>query len=324
VPHGPLAAALALGNVVLYACVYTPLKRVSVFNTHVGAVVGAVPPLVGWAAATGSLAAVEPFLLAYTLFAWQFPHFYALAWTLRKDYARGGHVMVPVVDTTGGAWTARLAQRHAMLLALVPPVAAVLGVVSPMFAVEGLALNGYFLWLAHRFARDPGDATARPLFLASLWYLPVFLFLVVFHATSWRQEDARPAALRGSSYGEAVEHALATARAVGRSVCAHVLFVDALMGEGAAERLRQFVEGEGGGGVGGGSSGGAGGKAGAAKEMAQAAAAAVVAVAGEGAGRSACPVTAATQVTESAKRLLTGGSARPATDASAAATPLKS
>ena len=94
----PLAAALALGNVLLYAGVYTPLKRVTVFNTHVGAVVGAVPPLVGWAAATGSLAAVEPLLLGYALFAWQFPHFYALAWTLRKDYARGGHVMVPRVQ----------------------------------------------------------------------------------------------------------------------------------------------------------------------------------------------------------------------------------
>ena len=67
----PLAAGLALGNVALYALVYTPLKRVTVFNTHVGAVVGAVPPLVGWAAATGSLAAVEPLLLSYTLFAWQ-------------------------------------------------------------------------------------------------------------------------------------------------------------------------------------------------------------------------------------------------------------
>ena len=72
----------------------------------------------------------------------RFPHFYALAWTLRKDYARGGHVMVPVVDATGGAWTAQQALRHSYLLALVPPVAALLGVVSPMFAVEGIALNG--------------------------------------------------------------------------------------------------------------------------------------------------------------------------------------
>jgi len=87
-------------------------------------------------------AALAPRPAPSSLPARRFPHFYALAWTLRKDYARGGHVMVPVVDATGGRWTAQQALRHAYFLALVPPAAALLGVASPMFAVEGLVLNG--------------------------------------------------------------------------------------------------------------------------------------------------------------------------------------
>jgi len=265
---GPLAASIAVGNIILYACIYTPMKQVSIYNTHVGAVVGALPPLIGWAAATGSVAAVEPFLLSYSLFAWQFPHFYSLAWTLRKDYARGGHMMVPVIDTTNGIWTAQQSFRHALLLSMVPFVAVLTGVTSPMFAVEGIVLNGYFLYLARRFSLDPSDLTARPLFLASLWYLPVLLFLIVFHATSWRlntispevvgnndaemiesnSEDGhvsiskRPFGQRGSSWGEAIEHALSSYRSAGRSICAHVLFVDAIAGRGAADRLKVFFD----------------------------------------------------------------------------------
>ena len=267
-PSGPLAAAIAVGNILLYACIYTPMKQVSIYNTHVGAVVGALPPLIGWAAATGSVAAVEPFLLSYSLFAWQFPHFYSLAWTLRKDYARGGHMMVPVIDTTNGIWTAQQSFRHALLLSMVPFVAVLLGVTSPMFAVEGIVLNGYFLYLARRFSLDPSDLTARPLFLASLWYLPVLLFLIVFHATSWRLntispevvgdsadaiavetgslEDSistkRPFGQRGSSWGEAIEHALSSYRSAGRSICAHVLFVDAIAGRGTADKLKVYID----------------------------------------------------------------------------------
>jgi len=269
---GPLAATIAAGNIFLYACIYTPMKQVSIYNTHVGAIVGALPPLIGWAAATGSVAAVEPFLLAYTLFAWQFPHFYSLAWTLRKDYARGGHMMVPVIDTTNGLWTARQSFRHAALLSLVPFAAVLLGVTSPMFAVEGIVLNGYFLYLARKFSLDPSDLTARPLFLASLWYLPVLLFLIVFHATSWhlnatipesivsesmvnvvdrtkeKEVDTdssvmkRPFGQRGSSWGEAIEHALSSYRSAGRKICAHVLFVDAVAGRGTADKIKVYLD----------------------------------------------------------------------------------
>ena len=85
----PLTAMLSLGNLVLYTCIYTPMKRYSIANTWVGSVVGAVPPLIGWSAATGSL---DPgaFVLAGILYTWQFPHFNSLSWNLRPDYSRAG------------------------------------------------------------------------------------------------------------------------------------------------------------------------------------------------------------------------------------------
>lgn len=229
----PVTAALGLANIALYAGVYTPMKQMSPLNTGVGAVVGAIPPLMGWAAATGgSLAAVDPVLLAYILFAWQFPHFYSLAWTLRKDYARGGHAMVPVFDATGKK-TASLALRHTIGLAAVPLISSALGVTNPMFAVEGVVINGYLLNLARRFYADPHDGTARPLFKASLWYLPLLLILMVFHSKHWHtapataEQGEEATAARGLTWGQAVEQGVACARAAGRAVCAHDVILDA-------------------------------------------------------------------------------------------------
>ncbi|CAN0225582.1 unnamed protein product, partial [Ectocarpus sp. 12 AP-2014] len=90
----PLTATLGAANLLLYVGPYTLSKTRSEINTWVGSVVGAVPPLMGWAAATGELVAVEPLLLATYLFMWQFPHFFSLAWLHREDYARGGFAMV--------------------------------------------------------------------------------------------------------------------------------------------------------------------------------------------------------------------------------------
>lgn len=229
----PLTAGLGLANIALYALVYTPLKRVTTWNTAVGAIVGAVPPLMGWAAATGSLVAVDPFLLATMCFSWQFPHFYSLAWPLRKDYARGGYAMVPVFDATG-ARTGALVQRHAAGLAVLPLAASALGITSPMFALEGLVLNGYFFSLASRFRAAPDDARARAVFRASLWYLPLLMALFVFHANHWREVEDRAAVERssdsvariadldrGTSWGDAAEHAIGVARLIGREACAH-------------------------------------------------------------------------------------------------------
>lgn len=240
----PLTTALGIGNILLYAAVYTPLKQITVWNTGVGAVVGAVPPLMGWAAATGSLAAWDPWLLGYLLFAWQLPHFYALAWLARKDYARGGYAMVPVFDPTG-ARTAALMWRHSLGLAAVPFLATALGVTSPMFAVDASVLNAYLLYRVGQFKGAPSDPGAKAVFRLSLWYLPVIMGLLVFHASMWdRQEDEtlagrlavltggpprgkdgrpaeRPEGLRGITIGEGIEHAVACTRSLGRAWCAH-------------------------------------------------------------------------------------------------------
>eukprot|EP00607_Mallomonas_marina_P009639 CAMPEP_0182421742 /NCGR_PEP_ID=MMETSP1167-20130531/7208_1 /TAXON_ID=2988 /ORGANISM="Mallomonas Sp, Strain CCMP3275" /LENGTH=174 /DNA_ID=CAMNT_0024599157 /DNA_START=407 /DNA_END=928 /DNA_ORIENTATION=+ len=98
----PVVAALGAGNIFLYAGPYTVSKQLSELNTWIGSLVGAIPPVMGWAAATGgSLMSAEPVALALLLYLWQFPHFFALSWLHREDYARGGFQMVAVNDPTG-------------------------------------------------------------------------------------------------------------------------------------------------------------------------------------------------------------------------------
>jgi heme o synthase len=127
-------AALGAANLALYAGVYTPLKQLSVVNTWVGAVVGAVPPLMGWAAAAGGLD-IGAFLLAAGLYFWQMPHFMALAWLCREDYAAGGYRMLSAIDPTGRR-TAACALRNCAYLLPLGMAAAWLGVTTPYFAYE--------------------------------------------------------------------------------------------------------------------------------------------------------------------------------------------
>ena len=154
----PVTAALGVGNIALYAGLYTYLKPRSEINTWVGAVVGAVPPVMGWTAATGgSLFDLEAALLGSTLFLWQFPHFFALSWMHRTDYARGGFQMVPVNDIdTNGDRTAALINRYTWYMSTIPIASSVLGATSSMFAVEGIVLNAYALYVAKRFQRPQG------------------------------------------------------------------------------------------------------------------------------------------------------------------------
>jgi hypothetical protein len=198
----------------------------------------------------------------------------------------------------------------------------------PRRAAPHCAARSYFLLLARRFRADPGDHTARPLFRASLWYLPVFLFLFVFHASSWHAidapepapamatatagdaagaaEGAARARARGSSYGAAIEHAVASWRAAGRELCAHVLFVDAVVGGRQAGAIRALF-GTGGGDVDGGGGGGAvpppaSAREGALVVTAGAAAAASELDAGGVSAAAACPVVVGARAGESAKR----------------------
>jgi heme o synthase len=131
--------------------------------------------------------------LAGILFLWQFPHFFALSWMYKEDYSRGGFQMVSVNDPTGER-TANLIWRYSWYLAALPPVASLAGLTSHMFAVEGVAISSYLLFLSHKFRQDHSNANARKIFLCSLWYLPVLLFGFVFHSRNYdksTEQDVR-------------------------------------------------------------------------------------------------------------------------------------
>lgn len=175
----PLAAAVGATTLLSYLFIYTPLKSRAPVNTLVGAVPGALPPVIGWAAARGELglAAWSLFLLQ---FFWQIPHFLAIAWLYRQDYARAGLRMLPVVDPTG-IQTGRHAIAHAgaLLIASLLPVG--LGLTGGLYAAGAFLAGALFLWLTFRFARERTDVQARQLFLGSVIYLPVVLGLMVFN-----------------------------------------------------------------------------------------------------------------------------------------------
>ncbi|EDL10390.1 COX10 homolog, cytochrome c oxidase assembly protein, heme A: farnesyltransferase (yeast), isoform CRA_b, partial [Mus musculus] len=170
----PLTGALGVFNIFLYTCCYTPLKRVSITNTWVGAVVGAIPPVMGWTAATGSLDA-GALLLGGILYSWQFPHFNALSWGLREDYSRGGYCMMSV---THPALCRRVALRHCLALIALSTAAPVLDITTWVFPVISLPINLYISYLGFRFYVDADRRSSRKLFFCSLWHLPLLLLLM--------------------------------------------------------------------------------------------------------------------------------------------------
>lgn len=138
-----LTAALGLGNLLLYTSVYTPMKRMSILNTWIGSVVGAIPPLMGWTACCGSLD-TGAWILSGLLYAWQFPHFNALSWNLRPDYSRAGYRMMAV---TNPGLCRRTALRYTFFIGVLSSIAPVLDVTNYWFALETLPLNVYFFHL---------------------------------------------------------------------------------------------------------------------------------------------------------------------------------
>ncbi len=175
----PIAAAVALVTFLLYAFVYTPLKPITTLNTAVGAVPGALPPVIGWAAATGNLG-IGAWSLFLVVFLWQFPHFLAIAWLYREDYARGGHRMLPNVDPYGDI-TGRQAARYALALIPAGLLPTVLGLTGMLYFGGALALGVFYLAFATRFWFDVNDATARRLLRASFLYLPAVLLLLLLN-----------------------------------------------------------------------------------------------------------------------------------------------
>ncbi len=172
-----VAAVLALGTVLLYVLVYTPLKPRSNLNTLVGAVCGAIPPLIGWSAVTGGVQG-GGWWLALLLFVWQVPHFLALAWLYRDDYRRAGFRMLSLQDPRGDR-TFRLLMLYAWVLLPLGLVATFTGLTGAVFAVGSLLLGGAWLWLGVRCYRDRSRLNARRVFLGSVVYLPLVLGLMV-------------------------------------------------------------------------------------------------------------------------------------------------
>lgn len=175
-----LAALLALATLVLYLSVYTPMKRRSPMSTLIGAVPGALPSLIGWTAASGTITQGGCALFAI-VFLWQIPHFMAIAWLYREDYARAGFPMLSVVETDG-----RRTGRHALVYAaLLLPVSLAptwIGIAGDAYFWSALVLGIGLLWVAARFAAERTVLTARALFYSSIVYLPlIWALLIVDH-----------------------------------------------------------------------------------------------------------------------------------------------
>ncbi|PYM00697.1 MAG: protoheme IX farnesyltransferase, partial [Verrucomicrobia bacterium] len=171
-----LATILTALTVVIYIFAYTPLKRVTNTNTLVGAIPGALPPLIGWAAARDSLN-----FGAWTLFAivfvWQIPHFFAIAWLCRRDYERAGFRMLSSDDETG-VRSASQAVLFCILLLLIAGTPAFIGMTNSIYLLGEIILGGLFTAAAMRFHRAGNPANARLLFFSSIIYLPL-LFAVL-------------------------------------------------------------------------------------------------------------------------------------------------
>jgi protoheme IX farnesyltransferase len=172
-----LAASLAVATLAVYLIVYTPMKRRSSFATLVGAVPGALPPLIGWTASHGSVSTGGAVLFAI-VFLWQIPHFMAIAWLYRDDYGKAGFPMLPVIEPDGRQ-TGRQAVLYAAALLPTSLIPAAIGLTGWPYPVIALGLGIALLCLCVRFARARSDSSARALFLASIAYLPLLWIAMI-------------------------------------------------------------------------------------------------------------------------------------------------
>eukprot|EP00039_Didymoeca_costata_P017191 m.316618 g.316618 ORF g.316618 m.316618 type:complete len:490 (-) comp16504_c0_seq22:1266-2735(-) len=179
-----LVAGMGTVNILLYGLCYTWMKRSTASNLWVGAVVGAIPPMMGWAAAVNDIN-VGAVILAAVLFAWQIPHFNALSWNLRGDYARGGYRMMAVTNP-------RLCSLTGLIFsaALIPIsfAAYATNLCTGWFLLDSTLLNLWMFFRAIQFHMNRNDGTARRLFFSSIFHLPVLLFLFLVHKR-WDEEE---------------------------------------------------------------------------------------------------------------------------------------
>ena len=176
----PLTASLALLTIVTYAVIYTPLKRVTELNTLIGAVPGALPPLIGWTAATGH-ADLGGWVLFLILWFWQMPHFLAIAWLYRDQYSAAGFKMLSARDLEGWStgWQALIYSAALLAVSLLPGI---IGMATPYYFFAALALGAAMLFLSFDFLRLRTMSAARRLFFASIIYLPLLLGVLLCFA----------------------------------------------------------------------------------------------------------------------------------------------
>jgi protoheme IX farnesyltransferase len=172
-----LTCVLGAITLLTYLFIYTPLKRVTWLNTAVGAIPGAIPPLMGWTAAHGQLTP-EGWALFGILALWQLPHFFAIAWIYRDEYSKAGFVMLPSVDADG-ARTGAQAVSHTIALLGVSLIPFALKLAGPVYLVGALLLGAAYAGFAIKFARQLSLRSAKHLFFSSIVYLPLLLTLLV-------------------------------------------------------------------------------------------------------------------------------------------------
>jgi heme o synthase len=172
-----LSAGVALLTLVTYAAIYTPLKKLSSFATVIGAIPGALPPVIGWAAAENALSR-GAWVLFGIVFLWQLPHFLAIAWIYRDDYARAGFPMLPVLEPDGRS-TARQAVIYALALLPLSLAPTLVGMTGPTYFAAALVLTLLFVTLALKFWMTRTVTDARRLFLGSITYLPLIWILMI-------------------------------------------------------------------------------------------------------------------------------------------------
>ena len=172
-----ISAIVAAVTLASYVLLYTPLKRRTWLSTVVGAFPGALPPVIGWTAATGELSPAALTLFGIVFF-WQIPHFLAIAWLYREDYARAGLPLLPVVEPDGRS-TGRQALAYAAALLPVSVAPAFFDLAGPVYVASALALGAALVALSATFARERSMTAARRLFLASIVYLPLLWAVLV-------------------------------------------------------------------------------------------------------------------------------------------------
>ncbi len=172
-----LTALLVAIAGLLYVFIYTPLKQISWWNTFFGAIPGAIPPMAGWVAATGELT-LEAWILFAILFTWQHPHFYAIAWIWKDDYAKAGFKMLPVVDASGKK-TFEQVVFYTVLMFIVSLLPTFVGMTGYVYLTGAIISGYYFLRAAKRFYYSHSVEDARGVLKTSVLYLPVLLLLII-------------------------------------------------------------------------------------------------------------------------------------------------